>query len=219
MDSPIDWQIVELSDERDAQAEHALQLIVDSFAPPHRQPIEQLRMEVAEKRLGLLNMTDFHLLAAAKRDGGILGVVSGVYLSGINAGLVTYLVVQRAGRGHGLGSELRAALVSHFRADAKRAGHEDLAYVVGEVESESPWLTRLLRDGALPFRFDYYHPGMEPGSDQRYTLYRQPVGDTRDPLPRSTIRQIIYAIYRRGYRVRYPLGRRGFRAMLEALDD
>lgn len=213
------WRIIELSDERDTHAESALRLIVDSFAPPHRQPIEQLRMEVAEKRLGLLTMTDFHLLAAAREDGSILGVVSGVYLSGINAGLITYLVVQSAGRGHGLGRELRSELVARFRADAQRAGYTDVAWVLGEVESDSPWLSRLIREGALPFPFDYYHPGMDPGSDARYTLYREPIGDRRDPLPASSVRQIIYAIYRRGYRVRYPLGRPGFRAMLENLED
>jgi ribosomal protein S18 acetylase RimI-like enzyme len=215
-----DPSIVEITDERHAIAGAALDLIAQSFDRRDRQSLVELRSEIAEKRLDLLAAYDFHLLASAAEDGSALGSVAGVYLEGVNAGFVTYLAVRPEGRGHGLGRALRLRLVEVFRADARRAGWDDLAWVLGEVRLESAWLRRLVdHRGALPFDLTYYHPGMRPGDDHRpYALYRQPVGDDRSELPAQLVRRILYAVYRRGYRVRYPLEHEGFAAMLDQLD-
>lgn len=216
-----DPSIIEVTDERDALATAALGLIAESFDRRDRQSLVELRSEIAEKRRGLLAAYDFHLLASADAVEGARGTVAGVYLEGVNAGFVTYLAVRPEERGHGLGRALRMRLVDVFRDDARRAGWDDLAWVLGEVRLESAWLRRLVEHrGALPFDLTYYHPGMRPGDDHRpYALYRQPVGDDRAELPAQLVRRILYAVYRRGYRVRYPLEHAGFVAMLDQLEE
>lgn len=214
------WAIRELQDEREPLAGAALQLIADAFERPDRQPLTELRSEIAEKRLDLLGAMDFHLLAAVTPEGEAVGTVTGIYLGGVNAGFITYLTVAPAWRRRRLAPGLRGALVEIFRADARSAGFDDLDWVLGEVRAGSPWLRRLVGSGGvITFDLTYYHPGMNPeNDDRRYILYRQPVGDARAALPGPLVRRILYAIYRRGYRVRYPLERASFQAMMEQLE-
>lgn len=212
--------IGEIHDERDPDARAALRLLTESFAPRDRQPLEQVAMEVAEKRLGLLTAYDFHLFAAKDATGGVGAISTGVYLGGVNAGFVTYLAVDPRYRARHLGRRMRMQLVEAFRADARRDGWDELGWVLGEVRLDNPWLARLVRDrGAIPFDLQYYHPGVLPGQlDERWVLYRQPVGDLRREIPATEVRQALYAVWRRAYRVRWPLEREGFRAMLDELE-
>ena len=213
-------RFVEVLDERDVIAERALGLIERAFPPRERQPIAQIAMEIAEKRLGLLTSYDFHLIAAESEAGEVMAVVSGVYLGGVNTGFVTYLAVDPAHRARRLGRGLRTALIEAFRRDARSLEWPDVAAVVGEVRLDSPWLQRLVRDRAvLPLDLTYFHPGEDPSSpDAEWILYRQPVADERSALPVEEVRQLLYAIWRRAYRVRWPLERVGFQAMLRELE-
>lgn len=212
-------RIVELLDERESVAESALELILRAFPPRERQPVEQIAMEIAEKRLGLLTSYDFHLLAAVSADTEVMAVASGVYLGGVNTGFVTYLAAERRYRGQHLGRRLRSSLIDAFRRDALALDWPQLAAVVGEVRLESPWLRRLVRDRAvLPLHLTYFHPGEDPEDpDADWILYRQPVSDRREELPAEEVRQLLYAIWRRAYRVRWPLEREGFTWMIEEL--
>ena len=212
--------IVEIEDERSPAATAALRLLGDSFPPQDRQPLEQIAMEVAEKRLGLLTSYDFHLFAACTVEGEVVGISAGLYLGGVNAGFVTYLAVNPQRRAKHLGRRLRVELVEAFRRDARREGWDELRWVLGEVRLDNPWLRRLIRDrDAVPFDLSYYHPGVVPGQpDERWVIYRQPIGDARRELPSAEVRQVLYAVWRRAYRVRWPLEREGFRAMLDELD-
>lgn len=214
-------EVVEIVDERDPLAESSLGLIYDTFAPADRQPIGDMLSELAERRHGLFSSYNYHLLAAVQPGAEPpAGSIAGVYLGGVNAGFVMYLAVGRQHRGRRIARLLRERLVAGFREDARQAGYPDLAWVLGEVRIGSPWLKRLVRTrGAIPFDLDYYHPGMTPGASERYVLYRQPVADRREELPVALVRRIIYAIYRRAYRVRFPLQRPGFVAMVEQLQQ
>ncbi len=214
-------RIVEITDERGPIADAALGLIEAAFEPPDRQPVSELRSEVAEKRLQLLTAYDFHLLTALDAASRPIGTIAGVYLAGVNAGFVTYLTVLEAHRGRRIARQLRRRLVETFRTNARQAGHEELNWVLGEVRADNSWLRGLVRHrGAIPFDLGYFHPGMIPGvPHDRYVLYRQPVGDARVELPASLVRRILFVIYRRAYRVRYPLEREAFRAMLAQLED
>lgn len=216
---PEGMRIDEVEDERTTVAEAALRVIAASFPPGEVHPLEELRMEVAETRLGLLNFYDFHLLALRDAAGAVVGAGAGVYLAGVNAGLVTYLATRPEVRGRRLGREVRAHLVERFQADARRAEWETLHWVLGEVRRDSPWLRRLVRVGsAVPFDLTYFHPGQSPDAATPYVLYREPVGDHRRALPADEVRRILYAVWRRGYRVRYPLARAAFQRMLEELE-
>lgn len=213
-------RVIEITDERDALAEEALQLIADSFPPHDRHPTYMLRGEIEEKRRGVLLDHNYHLLAMLGTDERPAAVVAGRYLAGLNAGFITYLATRPEYRGRKLGRQIRSALVEAFREDARGMDEEDLAWVLGEVRLESPWLRTLVREGrAIPFDLTYYHPGMEPDDPtERYVLYRQPILDPRPMLPAEEVRQILYVIWRRAYRVSYPLQRPAFRAMIEELE-
>lgn len=213
-------RIVEIRDEREPMAEAALAVIADMFAAHERQPISEIRSEIAERRLGMLSGYNFHLLTALyENDDAPAGTIAGLYLDGVNAGFITYLAVRSQHRGRRLARLLRPRLIEVFRADARREEYDDLGWVLGEVRADSPWLRRLVRTrGAIPFDIRYYHPGMSLDSDERYILYRQPIGDPRLELPVDLVRRTLFAIYRRGYRVRYPLNRDIFSNMLEQLE-
>jgi GNAT superfamily N-acetyltransferase len=211
-------RIVEAVDESSPIAEAALRLIEENFERPDRQGMAELRSEIAEKRLGLLSSYDFHMFVAVDATGEILGTAVGAYLEGVNCGFITYLTTGEPARGRGIGQQLRERLVTALRENARAAGYDDLDYVLGEIRSDSTWLQRLIQAGAIPFDITYYHPGMTPGSTQpAYTLYREPIGGSRGELPPAIVRRMIYSIYRRAYRVRYPLERPGFRAMVDEL--
>src|SRR5690606_35824154 len=168
--------------------------ILKAFPSAERQPIDQIAMEIGEKRLGLLTSYDFHLLAAViPHEERVMAVASGVYLGGVNAGFVTYLAVEKAARKRRLGRTLRMALVEAFRTDSRALGWRDLSAVVGEVRRESAWLRRLVRDrGVVPLDINYYHPGEDPGDHPSpWILYREAIGDLRPALPASEVRQLL----------------------------
>ena len=217
---PTPGAIVEVTDERGALAQEALELIAASFKREDRHSLADLRSEIAEKRLELLTLYDFHLLVRLDEAARVAAAAIGVYLAAGNAGFISYLAVRPDARGYGVGREVRGALIEAFRDDARRAGRDELAWVVGEVRADSPWIARLVRErGAIPLDLTYYHPGMQPGaSPEPYLLYCEPIGDRRRELPAAEVRRLIYAVWRRAYRVRYPLQREGFVAMMAELE-
>ena len=213
-------QVVEIEDERQAPAQEALAIIRESFEPHERQSREHFAMEIRERRLGLPATEPYHVLAILSETGQGMAVAAGVYLSAVNAGLVTYLGVRPEYRERKLGRRIRRELVEALRADARHLGHSDLSWVVGEVRMDSPWLRRLVRErAAIPFDFTYYHPGVGPGrSDERWILYRQPLGDERTELPSVEVKRLVYDLWQRAYRVRWPLEHDGFSAMIDELE-
>jgi GNAT superfamily N-acetyltransferase len=215
-----DMRVVEVTDEREPLADATLAIIGDTFASPDRHRLSDLQSEIAERRLGVLSGYNFHLLAAVPADADEpAGAILGAYLDGVNAGFVAYLAVREKYRGRRVARSLRPRLVELFREDARREGFDDLAWVLGEVRRESAWLRRLVRTrGAIPFDLTYYHPGMTLDSPEPYVLYRQPLSDTRVELPVSVVRRVLFALYRRAYRVRYPLQRDTFADMLRQIE-
>ena len=116
-------RIVEIEDEREPLARRGARADRRAFPPQERQPLEQIEMEVAEKRLGLLTSYDFHLFAAVSATAARRWRWSaGVYLGGVNAGFVTYLAVRPEFRGSELGRRMRVRLVEAFRARRPGAG-------------------------------------------------------------------------------------------------
>lgn len=218
--SPTPARILEVTDERTPIAAAAMQLLEATFDRGPWQPLVELRSEIAEKRLGLLAAYDFHLFAALGEEDQVAGTAVGLYLEGVNAGFITYLAVHAEHRGRKIARALRGALVDRIRVDARAGDWDELAWVLGEVRHDNPWLHRLVRErGAIPFDLEYHHPGIEPEeAATRYVLYRQPVGDERVDLPAQLVRRVLYSIYRRAYRVTYPLRSTAFRHMLDQLD-
>jgi hypothetical protein len=211
--------LVEVVDERTPACDGALALIERTFQVADRHAPDELRSELEEKRRQLVPRNRPHLLAAL-REGEVMGAAYGIYLAGPNCGFVAYVAVDEAQRGGGIARRLRRQLAAAFREDARADGNDELAWIVGEVRRDSPWLEQLVRRrGAIPLDFEYFHPGMNPGGEHEpYTLYLEPMGDTRQALPVLLVRRVVYQIYRIAYRVRHPLMRSNFRRMMEELE-
>jgi len=211
-----DSRVVEVRDERTELARAAIELIQRSIGDV--QPMADLLSELEECRRGLPSGGDYHLLAALDEGGEPVSAAAGVYLPSVRAGFITYLAVKRELRNRQLGRTLRAHLLDRFHADARAEGAA-LAWTVGEVRRESAWLRTLVQGGrAIPFHLGYFHPWMPLRAEGRYVLYREPAADPRAEIPSHEVARLLFAIWRRAYRIRYPLQSETFCYMLRGLE-
>ncbi|HEX2190480.1 MAG TPA: GNAT family N-acetyltransferase [Longimicrobiaceae bacterium] len=218
MKLPADLRAVEVADERAPLARETILLLQEAIGDV--QPTTDLLSELEESRRGLPAGGRYHLLALVDPAGAPLAAAAGIYLEGVNAGFVTYLAVRPDQRRRRLGRKLREFLIEAFRGEARRVRGEELAWTVGEVRRTSPWLRTLVRSGqAIPFHLGYFHPWMPLRSEGRYVLYRQPAGDTRLELPAEEVLRLLYGIWQRAYRVRYPTQSETFCHMLRQLEE
>jgi GNAT superfamily N-acetyltransferase len=209
---------VEITDEREPLAREALELISESIGDV--QPVDDLLTEIEERRRGLPSGGDYHLLATVDGHGRPAAAAAGIYLEAVNAGFVTYLAVREELRGMQLGRGLRAHLAESIRAEARRKTGGDPAWMVGEVRRQSPWLRTLVGAGqVVPFDFPYFHPWMHRRSEGRYVLYREHMADARLALPADEVVRLVYAIWRRAYRIRFPLQSDTFCYMLDSIES
>jgi GNAT superfamily N-acetyltransferase len=210
-------RVIEVEDERTPLARRSIELIQHAIGDV--QPASDLLAELEEKRHGLPAGGDYHLLALVDGGDEPLAAAAGIYLEGVNAGFVTYLAVRKDQRSRRLGRGLRKRLIEAVHAEAARKGRE-LAWTVGEVRHDSPWLRTLVRRGrAIPFDFSYFHPWMSLRAEGRYVLYREPHADPRPGLPAEEVLRLVYNIWRRAYRVRFPLQSDIFCHMLRQLEE
>lgn len=217
MSSADEPRTVRLDDERDPLARAALSLFVEEIGDV--QPVDDLLSELEEGRRGMYSGGGYHLLAMV--DGGErpAAAAAGIYLRGAGAAFVTYLAVRADARRDRLGRRLRAKLVESIREEAVRLDGVEPGWVAGEVRRSSPWLRSLVRRGrAVPFDFPYFHPWMPRSAEGRYVLYREPLADPRPEIPADEAARLVYAIWRRGYRIRFPLQSEIFRYMLDEID-
>ena len=204
---------------RDPLFRGAFSLYSRVFPPSEKIDREYFQNVFEEKRLGLLAPFNFHFLVAHQR-GRIVGFISGSYLAIVNLGFVGYLAVAPNDSGRQVGSRLRRRLVDVMQRDARAAGHDDLMGMMGEVEDGNPWLERMRRHGALALDLDYLQPSTDGMGVVPLVLYLQPVGGRRRlrSLRVTAMRRILYAIYRRLYRIRFPLKLPEFQRMFRQLE-
>ncbi|MBB4639101.1 GNAT family N-acetyltransferase [Longimicrobium terrae] len=208
---------VTVDDERLPLATLAIELITHSIGDV--QPVEDLLTEIEERRHNMPSGGNYHMLAMVDESNHPVAAAAGVYLQGVNAGFITYLAVRQDQRGRELGRTLRTDLVNAMRAEARERTGSDLDWVVGEVRRESPWLRTLVSVGeAIPFDMPYFHPWQSRRTEGKYVLYREPVADTRPELPPDEVARLLYNIYRRAYRIRFPLQSDTFGYMLKKLE-
>jgi len=189
-----------------------------AFAPDQVVPLKDWRETVRERAGRVWTDLRWHLLVAERR-GRVVGMASGTYLGSVNVGMVGYLVLRPSARRLGIGSRLRRRLRELFERDADRLGRAPLAAIVGEVEADNPWLARLVAsERALALDIPYAQPSLEPGTGTvPLVLYYQPLGRRITSVPAPMLRRLLYAIWRRIYRVSRPLAHSAFRRMLRAL--
>jgi hypothetical protein len=217
MSSRAEARVVRLDDERDPATRGALELFAEAIGDV--QPVDDLLSEIEEGRRGMYSGGGYHLLAHLDDGPRPAAAAAGVYLRGADAGFVTYLAVRADQRRRLRGRVLRGHLIESIRAEALAMDGREPRWIVGEVRRTSPWLRTLVRAGkAIPFDLPYFHPWMSRAAEGRYVLYREPVADRRTELPADEVARLLHAIWRRAYRIRYPLQSDLFRTMIDAVE-
>ena len=211
--------IESLDDDRNALYLDSVGLYNRMFPDSERSDPQYFAHILEEKRLGLLYPFNFHYVVAREDDRAI-GLATGHYLALVNLGFVGYLAVDPSAKGGRIGSRLRHRLVEEFRRDARAAGYKDLLGVIGEVEEQNPWLRHLIRKrGAFALDFDYRQPPLGSQLDDvPLVLYVEPIGRPIKRIPAENVRKLLYTIYRRIYRVRFPLKNRTLSRMMKELE-
>lgn len=177
-----------------------------------------LREAIVERNRGVLGDLNWHMIVA-ERAGVLIGVATVSYLGDLNVGMVGYLAVRAGERAGGVGLKLRAKLLHAVHRDALRIRGRPVDALVGEVKPGNPWLTHLVTDhAAIALDFPYWQPSIDGlARPVPLVLYYQPIGRERISLEADLVRRLLYAIWRRLYRVAKPMKDRRFRAMLSAL--
>jgi hypothetical protein len=197
----------------------AYALLKRTFPPRELVPLDEMKNSLRERSEGVLADLRWHMVVA-QRGKSVIGAASGTYFGSINSGIIGYLAVNSRTRTRGLGVRLRNRLRVCFELDALRLRKRRLAALVGEVEADNPWLAHLVRRGALVLDFPYVQPSVRPNEPAvALALYYEPLDGKRSSVPASLVRQLVFAIWRRGYRIARPLDDRRFRTMLRSLKD
>jgi GNAT superfamily N-acetyltransferase len=188
------------------------------FPKDEQMPKRYFYEHLVEEKLGLSRPFHFHYFVGIKGD-RVLGFGCCTYLALVNMGFIDYLAVDSGAKGQGVGTVLREKLVEVLREDARKHELEDLTAVLGETREESPWLRRLQSQGAFALDIDYLQPPLEDHKNPvPLVLYVQPVAQPFDSLTTDEVRQVLYTLYRRLYRIPYPLQDPNFRYMLKQLN-
>ncbi len=177
-----------------------------------------LREAIVERNRGVLGDLNWHMIVA-ERAGVLVGVATVSYLGDLNVGMVGYLAVRAGERSGGVGLKLRAKLLRALHRDALRIRGRPVDALVGEVKAENPWLTHLVTvHEALALDFPYWQPSIDGRARPvPLVLYYQPIARERTSLGADEVRRLLYAIWRRLYRVPKPMKDPRFRRMLAAI--
>ncbi len=202
----------------DAGLVKAHRLLARVFPRAELLPVREWRYVLLERRAAVWSDLTWHLVLA-ERDGRAVGAASGNYLGSLNVGIVGYVAVAPGRRSRGLGPRLRRRLVELFAADARQIRGRALEALVGEVHATNPWLHYLVRrEGAVALDLPYRQPALGRSEvPVPLALYYQSLRGRRRTLPAALVRRLIYALWRRAYRIPRPLHDPDFRRMLRSL--
>ncbi len=213
-------RIREVVDPADPAIAKAYRLLSRTFEPGERVDRREWIGSLQEGADRVLSDLAWHLIIAEDAEHDVLGLVSGTYLGNVNVGVIGYLAISSEARARGLGSRMRGRLRRAFERDAARIAEAPLAAIVGEVSPSNPWLRKLAtREGVLLLDLPYHQPRLREGDlPSPFTLYYEGIERPRSRLAVSELRRILYAIWRRIYRIPRPLERPAFRLMMQALE-
>ena len=211
-------RIREIVDPADPALVDAYALLKRSFKPGERVALREWRDSLTERATKLHTDMAWHLLVA-ERDGLVVGLNSGSYLGNVNLGMIGYLAIEPDERSQGVGTKLRSRLRTIFERDAGRIATAPLRGIIGEVSITNPWLRTLdKKSNVLLLDFPYYQPSLTVNDDPSpFILYFESFAGDRSRMSVVELRKLLYAIWRRVYRVSRPLDRAAFRAMLRNL--
>ena len=211
-------RIREVTTPDDSSLRGAYRLLRTSFHKHERVPLTDWRETLRERVSRVWTDYAWHLMIAEQR-GKVIGLATGTYLGNVNVGVIGYLAIDQDAQHSGLGSRLRAKLRDAFRRDARRLLARELKAVIGEVSADNPWLASLSRrPGVLVLDMQYFQPRLSPDDvASPFQLYYESIGRPRRWVSVAELRKVLYAIWRRAYRVARPFNRPAFRKMLRSL--
>lgn len=197
----------------------AYAIMQKAFPPAELVPIANLVRTLREGAAGVWADLHWHMIIG-ERGSKVVGVATGTYYGSLNVGMIGYLAVRARSRSSGLGPHLRRRLLRAFDQDARRLHRQGTDALVGEVEPDNPWLHRLVRHHhAIALDFPYFQPPVRPKEPEvPLVLYFEPLRRQRKRVPTPDVRKILFAIWRRGYRIASPLEEPRFRRMLRTLE-
>jgi GNAT superfamily N-acetyltransferase len=212
-------RIREIVSPDDSLLRDAYRLLRSTFPKNERVLLSEWKATLRERARHVWTDFAWHLFIA-ERNHRVVGLATGTYIGNVNVGVIGYLAIDRSTRSAGLGSRLRARLRDAFRRDARQLINRDLEAVLGEVSPTNPWLAALARrPNVLVLNIPYFQPRLYAGDKPSpFVLYYESIGRPRRWLAASELRRILYAIWRRAYRISRPLERPAFKRMLKALE-
>lgn len=202
----------------DAGLARAHRMLARVFPRAELLPVREWRYVLTERMASVWSDLTWHLVVA-EQNGRAVGAASGNYLGSLNVGIVGYVAVQPGLRSRGLGPLLRRRLRDLFVRDARAIRGGRLEALVGEVHANNPWLHHLVsREGAIALDLPYRQPALGQREDPvPLALYYQPLRGRRRVVPAPLVRRLLYALWRRAYRIPRPLSDPVFRRMLASL--
>lgn len=212
-------RIREITSPDDPLLRDAYRLLRSTFHKSERVLLSEWKATLRERTRGVWTDFAWHLFIA-ERNHRVVGLATGTYLGNVNVAVIGYLAIDRSTRAAGLGTRLRTRLRSAFLRDARHLINRELEAVVGEVSETNPWLAALARrPRVLVLNIPYFQPRLyAEDKPSPFVLYYESISRPRRWLAASELRRILYAIWRRAYRISRPLERPAFRRMLATLE-
>ncbi len=211
--------IRELEEPGDPALLEAYAILEETFRRGERVALRDWIGSLTEKSSSVLTDLSWHLFVA-EYNGKVVGLASGTYLGNVNIGVVGYLASTPEVRSKGTGTRLRKRLRKSFELDAQRIVSRPLEAVIGEVSANNPWLRSLARrPEVLVLDFPYFQPRLyEDDVPSPFVLYYESMQGARESIPVAELSKILYAVWRRIYRISRPLDQAVFRTMLASLE-
>lgn len=197
----------------------AYRLLTRSFSREERVDRAEWLATIREGAAGMWSDYAWHLFVA-ESDGEVVGLVTGTYLGDVKLGVIGYLAIAPDFRSAGAGTRLRHRLRTAFERDAGRLGRGHLHGIVGEVSPDNPWLRALSRrPQVILLDLPYYQPSLRTDdAPSPFVLYYESMLGPRSYLAAAEVRRILFAMWRRAYRIPRPTQRPAFRLMMRALE-
>jgi hypothetical protein len=211
--------IRELLAEHDVALDGAYRILKGAFPRGERVDRHEWVASLREKVSRVHSDLAWHLFVA-ERGGKVIGLASGTYVGSVNVAVIGYIAIEPGIRARGLGTRLRSQLRRAFEADAVRITGGPLSAIVGEVGEGNPWLRRLARNPkVLCLDFAYYQPRLRDADEpSRFVFYYESMRRPRRRIAVTELRRLLFAVWRRVYRIPRPMERPAFRAMLRSLE-
>lgn len=199
----------------------AYRIIQDKIPFEERSDVLDFVTTIDKAQNGRLYPDNYHMLIAkGDSNSEVVGVVTGYYISGLNMGFVNTLAVRKGDEGRGTGTRLREKLIEKFREDTRKNKRKRLDGVLGEVETNNPWLRRLaLNPKIFPFDIRYIQPPLRQGQEGRELVLYLQSDKNPEKISKNRIIKILTDIYRDVYDIENPFEDNNFKEMLKSFEN